>query len=99
MRDSFHDDRLLDRIMQEKFPQMLMAVRAMAPEAVRAYVAEMHPAILREYRLALVRRHVLTAGEQALDARTNAAKDRPTNEPIEAASARTGRSAPMISAS
>jgi hypothetical protein len=55
MRDSYHDDHLLDRVMRAKFPQVLMAVRAMAPDAVRQYVAEMHPAILREYRLAQMR--------------------------------------------
>ena len=53
MRDSFHDDRLLDRIMREKFAPMLMAIAEMSDEAVRQYIAEMRPAILHEYRRAL----------------------------------------------
>lgn len=55
MRDSFHDDRLLDRVMREKFPMMLMACPQMSDEAVRKYVEEMRPAILREYRTALAK--------------------------------------------
>jgi hypothetical protein len=70
MRDSFHDDHLLDRVMQDRFPQMIMACRAMSPEAVRQYVAEMHPAIVREYRLARVRQaYPLTGASIAGQAR------------------------------
>jgi len=50
MRDSFIDDRLLDRVMRDKFPLMLTACRVMSEGARRQYVKEMRPAIVREYR-------------------------------------------------
>jgi hypothetical protein len=55
VRDSFIDDRALDRTMRDKFPLMVLACRDMSPEAVRLYVVEMRPHIVREYRLRLVR--------------------------------------------
>jgi hypothetical protein len=66
MRDSFIDDRLLDRIMREIYPQMIVACRAMSPEAVRQFIAEMQPAIRRDYRLAQMR--ALTADRQQRNA-------------------------------
>ena len=55
MRDSFIDDKLLDRTMREKFPLMVDACRSMSAAAVDRYIIEMPPAIVREYRLKLVR--------------------------------------------
>ncbi len=55
MRDSFHDDRLLDRVIREKFPHLALACREMAPETARTYLVGMRPAIVREYRTAQLR--------------------------------------------
>ncbi len=62
MRDSFHDDRALDRVMREKFPMMALACRDMSPEAVLEYIAEMRPHIVREHRLERMR--AITADRQ-----------------------------------
>ena len=55
MRDSFHDDRLLDRVIREAFPHLALACREMTPETMRTYVAGLRPAILREYWTHLAR--------------------------------------------
>jgi hypothetical protein len=55
MRDSFHDDRLLDRVIREKFPHLALACREMSPETARQFVIGMRPAILREYWTAMAK--------------------------------------------
>ena len=55
MRDSFHDDRLLDRVIREKFPGLAEACEEMSPETARQFVIGMRPAILREYWTAMAK--------------------------------------------
>ena len=49
MRDSFHNDRLLDRVIREAFPHLALACREMTDATMRQYVIGLRPAILREY--------------------------------------------------
>jgi hypothetical protein len=57
MRDSFHDDHLLDRVMRERFRWMVEMCRTMSAEAVLAYIGEMRPTIVGEYRQAWRAKH------------------------------------------